>query len=114
MKSPLTLSSPHSQALRSLVLQPVRSLIHRTPAALLTPSAHHPFSTQVVDTAVQDATVTVPNTSLVAGAADGPRPDRLFSKLELELKGNDPAVLKSYAFFASTAAQHLDIEVGKK
>lgn len=41
-------------------------------------------------------------------------PDKLYSKLEIELKGNDPAVLKSYSFFASTAAQHLDIEVGKR
>ncbi|XP_017472411.1 PREDICTED: 28S ribosomal protein S10, mitochondrial [Rhagoletis zephyria] len=39
--------------------------------------------------------------------------DKLFSKLEIELRGIDPAVLKSYAWFATTAANHLNIEVGK-
>ncbi|XP_039955357.1 28S ribosomal protein S10, mitochondrial [Bactrocera tryoni] len=39
--------------------------------------------------------------------------DKLFSKLEIELRGVDPAVLKSYAWFATTAANHLNIEVGK-
>lgn len=39
--------------------------------------------------------------------------DQLFSKLEIELRGVDPAVLKSYAWFATTAASHLNIEVGK-
>ncbi|XP_011191244.2 28S ribosomal protein S10, mitochondrial [Zeugodacus cucurbitae] len=39
--------------------------------------------------------------------------DKLFSKLEIELRGVDPAVLKSYAWFANTAANHLNIEVGK-
>lgn len=40
-------------------------------------------------------------------------PDKLYKKLEIELKGIDPAVLKSYSWFATTAAQHLGIEVGK-
>lgn len=39
--------------------------------------------------------------------------DKLFSKLEVELRGVDPAVLKSYSWFATTAANHLGIEVGK-
>lgn len=39
--------------------------------------------------------------------------DKLYSKLEIELRGIDPAVLKSYSWFATTAANHLDIEVGK-
>ncbi|KAM7362566.1 mitochondrial ribosomal protein S10 [Cochliomyia hominivorax] len=38
--------------------------------------------------------------------------DKLFSKLEIELRGIDPAVLKSYSWFATTAANHLGIEVG--
>ncbi|XP_065354412.1 small ribosomal subunit protein uS10m [Calliphora vicina] len=38
--------------------------------------------------------------------------DKLFSKLEIELRGIDPAVLKSYSWFATTAADHLGIEVG--
>lgn len=40
-------------------------------------------------------------------------PDKLYKKLEIELKGIDPAVLKSYSWFATNAAQHLGIEVGK-
>lgn len=40
-------------------------------------------------------------------------PDKLYSKLEIELRGIDPAVLKSYTWFATTAAEHLGIEQGK-
>lgn len=40
-------------------------------------------------------------------------PDKLYSKLEIELRGIDPAVLKSYTWFATTAADHLGIEKGK-
>lgn len=40
--------------------------------------------------------------------------DKLYSKLEIELKGVDPAVLKSFTTFTTTAANHLGIEVGKK
>ncbi|XP_058449705.1 small ribosomal subunit protein uS10m isoform X2 [Malaya genurostris] len=40
-------------------------------------------------------------------------PDKLYSRVELEMKGIDPEVMKSYAYFAQTAAGHLNIEVGK-
>ncbi|XP_021708202.1 28S ribosomal protein S10, mitochondrial [Aedes aegypti] len=40
-------------------------------------------------------------------------PDKLYSRVELQMKGIDPEVMKSYAYFAKTAAEHLDIEVGK-
>lgn len=46
--------------------------------------------------------------------SDAAEADQLYSKLEIELKGNDPAVLKSYSFFANTAAEHLGIEAGKR
>ncbi|CAH0561011.1 unnamed protein product [Brassicogethes aeneus] len=36
-------------------------------------------------------------------------PDKLYKFVELELKGHDPAVLKSYAKFAITAGNHLDV-----
>lgn len=36
--------------------------------------------------------------------------DKLYKTVELELRGNDPAVLKSFAKFATTTGQHLDIE----
>jgi small subunit ribosomal protein S10 len=39
--------------------------------------------------------------------------DKLYKNLEIELKGCDPAVLKSYSTFATSAAQHLGIELGK-
>ncbi|KAF7991567.1 hypothetical protein HCN44_008938 [Aphidius gifuensis] len=39
--------------------------------------------------------------------------DKLFKKLEIEVKGNDPAVLKSYGIFSTTAASHLGITVGR-
>lgn len=46
-------------------------------------------------------------------ATPAPEPDKLYSKLEIELRGIDPAVLKSYTWFATTAAEHLGIEKGK-
>lgn len=39
--------------------------------------------------------------------------DKLYKKLEVELRGHDPAVLKSYEWFTKTAAEHLNIEVGQ-
>lgn len=39
--------------------------------------------------------------------------DKLYKRLELELRGHDPAVIKSYVKFATTAAEHLRIDVGK-
>lgn len=40
-------------------------------------------------------------------------PDKLYKKLEIEMRGNDPAVLKSYGEFAVMAANYLDIIVGR-
>jgi len=42
-----------------------------------------------------------------------PEDDKLYSRLEIELRGIDPSVLKSYSWFATNAAKHLDIEIGK-
>ncbi|XP_003694679.1 28S ribosomal protein S10, mitochondrial [Apis florea] len=39
--------------------------------------------------------------------------DKLYKKLEIEIRGNDPEVLKSYGEFAVMAANYLDIFVGK-
>lgn len=41
-----------------------------------------------------------------------PELDKLYSKLEIELRGVDPTVLKSYSWFATTAAEHMGIQVG--
>ncbi|OXU31443.1 hypothetical protein TSAR_004721 [Trichomalopsis sarcophagae] len=39
------------------------------------------------------------------------KPDKLYKKIEVEVRGNDPAVLKSYGIFTTTAANHLGITV---
>lgn len=62
-------------------------------------------------TAMSKDTSTVPATSMPQ-LEQASEQDKLFSKLELELRGVDPAVLKSYSWFATTAANHLGIEVG--
>lgn len=41
-------------------------------------------------------------------------PDKLYKRLELEIRGHDPMVMKSYVKFATTAAEHLNIEVGNR
>ncbi|KYN01224.1 28S ribosomal protein S10, mitochondrial, partial [Cyphomyrmex costatus] len=40
-------------------------------------------------------------------------PDKLYKKVEIEVRGNDPAVLKSYGQFATMAADHLKIHIGR-
>lgn len=40
--------------------------------------------------------------------------DKLFKRVELEMKGVDPAVLLSYSWFCIAAASHLGIEVTKR
>lgn len=40
-------------------------------------------------------------------------PDKLYKIVELELKGHDPAVLKSFVKFAATAGNHLNIQSKK-
>lgn len=42
-----------------------------------------------------------------------PQPDTLCKVVELELRGNDPAVLKSFVTFATTAGHHLNLESKK-
>ena len=42
-----------------------------------------------------------------------PEKDKLYSRLEIELKGIEPEVMKSYAWFATRAAEHLGIKVGQ-
>ena len=40
-------------------------------------------------------------------------PDKLYKKIDLELRAHEPAVLKSYSWFACTAARELNIPVEK-
>ncbi|KDR16763.1 28S ribosomal protein S10, mitochondrial [Zootermopsis nevadensis] len=39
--------------------------------------------------------------------------DKLYRMVEVEVRGNDPAVLKSYSWFTTTAAMELGITVGE-
>lgn len=39
--------------------------------------------------------------------------DKLYKMVEVEVRGHDPAVLKSYSWFATTAANELGITVGE-
>lgn len=55
---------------------------------------------------------TEPTLPTESNTNDLPEKDKLFSRLEIELRGIDPAVLKSYSWFATTAANHLGIDVG--
>ncbi|XP_063994232.1 small ribosomal subunit protein uS10m [Diachasmimorpha longicaudata] len=41
------------------------------------------------------------------------RLDKLYKKIEIEVRGNDPAVLTSYGVFSTEAATHLGITVGR-
>lgn len=40
--------------------------------------------------------------------------DKLYKKLEIELRGHDKMVLKSFINFAVMTAEHLDITVGAR
>uniref|UniRef100_A0A1A9WLV2 Small ribosomal subunit protein uS10m n=1 Tax=Glossina brevipalpis TaxID=37001 RepID=A0A1A9WLV2_9MUSC len=76
---------------------------------LLTRHIHHNFNS--LRALATDASVVAKSSSNTSILRE--EPDKLYSKLELELRGIDPAVLKSYSWFATTAANHLNIEVGK-
>ncbi len=54
------------------------------------------------------------STSTTAAAVDvqGREPDALYRSVAVEVTGSEPAVLKSYQWFATTAAGHLGITVG--
>lgn len=40
--------------------------------------------------------------------------DKLYKSLEIELRGHDPMVMKSYVKFSTAAAKHLDIDRGRR
>ena len=40
-------------------------------------------------------------------------PDALYETVTVEVRSAEPAVLKSYEWFATTAAKHLGITVGR-
>ncbi|XP_077522158.1 mitochondrial ribosomal protein S10 isoform X1 [Amblyomma americanum] len=65
-------------------------------------------------TAEQDAALppAEPQTE-VAQAEDSGEPDKLYKTIELEVRGHDPAVLRSYKWYAMEAAKLLDITVSR-
>lgn len=82
-------------------LSPIRAIIQQQPRVLLSSvNTVSPFTQNTSPPVVEDN-------------QQSDEPDKLYKKLEIELKGMDPAVLKSYSWFATNAAQHLGIEVGK-
>lgn len=50
---------------------------------------------------------------MIPPTESAPEKDKLYSRLEIELKGIEPEVMKSYAWYAERAAEHLGISVGK-
>lgn len=40
--------------------------------------------------------------------------DKLYKRLDIELRGHDKQVLKSYVKFATATATHLDIPIGRR
>ncbi|XP_026666696.1 28S ribosomal protein S10, mitochondrial [Ceratina calcarata] len=52
-------------------------------------------------------------TSNVPSESTEYEPDKLYKKLEIEVRGNDPAVLSSYGQFTVMAANNLDITIGR-
>ncbi|XP_029162766.1 28S ribosomal protein S10, mitochondrial [Nylanderia fulva] len=65
------------------------------------------FSTSIEQNEQQDSTREQP--SLLS--TNTSTPDKLYKKIEIEVRGNDPAVLKSYGEFAVMAANYLNINV---
>lgn len=45
-------------------------------------------------------------------ASEDEEEDKLFSKVEIELRAHDQAVMKSYSEFATMTANNLGIEIG--
>lgn len=87
------------------MLNPARALIRL--------SAQQQQSGRLFSATASSIPATTTTQSVTQAPAEPNDFDKLYSKLEIELKGNDPAVLKSYSWFATTAAAHLNISVGK-
>lgn len=66
---------------------------------------------QILSTAAESVPAQV---SSIQASSPVVEPDKLYKRVELEIRGNDKEVLKSYAWFSTTAAGHLGVEVGKR
>ncbi|XP_022827683.1 28S ribosomal protein S10, mitochondrial [Spodoptera litura] len=86
----------------------IRSLWRSAPLVrgVISPNyAIRPLST-VTEVPIQKPIDAVPSTAAV-------ELDKLYKRVELEMRGIDPAVLLSYSWFCVAAASHLGIEVTK-
>uniref|UniRef100_L7M1W8 Small ribosomal subunit protein uS10m n=1 Tax=Rhipicephalus pulchellus TaxID=72859 RepID=L7M1W8_RHIPC len=63
--------------------------------------------------AQQDAALHVSEGQSEVTVGDGGEPDKLYKRIELEVRGHDTAVLKSYKWYALEAAKLLDIKVSR-
>lgn len=68
------------------------------------------FSQTTTEPSIKSSEAVPPANTLETTEAED---DKLYKRLELELRGVDPAVLNSFTTFAVTAAKHLNIEVGR-
>ncbi|XP_033195318.1 mitochondrial ribosomal protein S10 [Bombus vancouverensis nearcticus] len=77
---------------------------------------------QTLDETIQKSKTSTENAEVFLEASVGSNtssfptesePDKLYKKLEIEVRGNNPAVLRSYGEFAVVVAGHLDITVGR-
>nr|XP_003699227.1 PREDICTED: 28S ribosomal protein S10, mitochondrial-like isoform X1 [Megachile rotundata] len=64
-------------------------------------------STEITTTYEDTVQASFTNTSSV----EKYQPDKLYKKIEIEVRGHDPAVLKSYVTFTTMAARHLELDV---
>lgn len=91
------------------ILQKVSSIASLTRRCLMSQTNVRFLSSEVQP---QKITEDNKNIELITESAT-PEKDKLFSRLEIELKGIEPEVMKSYAWFATRAAEHLGIQIGK-
>ncbi|XP_011881200.1 PREDICTED: 28S ribosomal protein S10, mitochondrial [Vollenhovia emeryi] len=80
-----------------------RGCLRNAPAVTLCTSTQREQDEQQRDSTTKELVLSI-NTAT---------PDKLYKKVEVEVRGNDRAVLKSYGEFAVMAAGHLNINVGR-
>ncbi|VDL75366.1 unnamed protein product [Nippostrongylus brasiliensis] len=64
-------------------------------------------------TTVRTVRTSVAATPSASRPSEAPMPDKLYSSIELEYRGHDPEVLKSYTKFLESVCTHLDITRGQ-
>lgn len=93
----------------SPLLLPGRSLIARSAAGLI----HQPMKFYSQEPATPVSVQESQQKDHLQTTNEPEDVEKLYSRLEIELRGSDPAVMKSYSKFVLATANHLEIEVGK-